>query len=215
MTTTTDTYPADRTALLMVDPYNDFMSPGGKLYDGIKDIAEANGMFDNMRKILAVVRAAGMQLFVVPHHRSQEGDFDHWRHMCAIQTDAHNRKAFEAGSWGGEFNPEFGPQRGDVVIYEHMAQNGFTNTNLELQLNQHNIDKLILVGMVANSCIESTGRHGMELGYHITLVRDATAAFNKDQMHAAHEVNGPAFAHAILTTEELLAKLPIAVHIAS
>jgi len=27
-------------------------------------------------------------------------------------------------------------------------------------------------------------------------------------MHAAHEVNGPRFAHAILTTEELLALLP-------
>jgi hypothetical protein len=27
-------------------------------------------------------------------------------------------------------------------------------------------------------------------------------------MHAAHEVNGPRFAHALLTTEELLALLP-------
>ena len=27
-------------------------------------------------------------------------------------------------------------------------------------------------------------------------------------MHAAHEVNGPRFAHAIMTTEELLALLP-------
>jgi hypothetical protein len=27
-------------------------------------------------------------------------------------------------------------------------------------------------------------------------------------MYAAHEVNGPRFAHAILTTEELMARLP-------
>jgi nicotinamidase-related amidase len=47
----------------------------------------------------------------------------------------------------------------------------------------------------------------MELGYHVTLVRDATAAFTPAGMHAAHEVNGPTFAHAILTTEELLAAL--------
>ena len=39
----------------------------------------------------------------------------------------------------------------------------------------------------------------MELGYHVTLVKDATAAFEPEGMHAAHEVNGPRFAHAILT----------------
>jgi nicotinamidase-related amidase len=43
----------------------------------------------------------------------------------------------------------------------------------------------------------------MELGYHVTLVRDATAAFTKEMMHAAHVLNGPTFAHEILTTAEL------------
>lgn len=64
--------------------------------------------------------------------------------------------------------------------------------------------------MIANTCIESTGRYGMELGYHVTLVRDATAAFSPEAMHAAHEVNGPTFAHAILATDALLAQLPAA-----
>ena len=45
----------------------------------------------------------------------------------------------------------------------------------------------------------------MELGYHVTLVKDATAAFTREMMHAAHELNGPTFAHAILTTKELIA----------
>ena len=51
----------------------------------------------------------------------------------------------------------------------------------------------------------------MELGYHVTLLRDATAAFSHEMMHAAHDLNGPTFAHAILTTPELLAALPPAV----
>jgi hypothetical protein len=38
-------------------------------------------------------------------------------------------------------------------------------------------------------------------------VNDATAAF-KGRMRAAHELNGPTFAHAIVTTDELLAALP-------
>jgi nicotinamidase-related amidase len=48
----------------------------------------------------------------------------------------------------------------------------------------------------------------MELGYHVTLVRDATAAFARELMHAAHELNGPTFAHAIVTTKELIAAFP-------
>ena len=48
----------------------------------------------------------------------------------------------------------------------------------------------------------------MELGYHVTLVRDATAAFTREQLRAAHEINGPTFAHAIVTTRELIDALP-------
>jgi len=44
--------------------------------------------------------------------------------------------------------------------------------------------------------------------YHVTLIKDATAAFEQEGMHAAHEVHGPRFAHAILTTAELLTLLP-------
>ena len=65
-----------------------------------------------------------------------------------------------------------------------------------------------MIALLANTRIEATSRFAMELGYHVTLVRDATAAFSKDRMHAAHELNGPNFAHAILTTAELVAALP-------
>jgi nicotinamidase-related amidase len=49
----------------------------------------------------------------------------------------------------------------------------------------------------------------MELGFHVTLVPDATAAFSPEGMVAA-AVNAPMFAHAILSTEEFLAQLPLA-----
>jgi hypothetical protein len=37
---TTPAYPPDRTVLLIVDPYNDFMSEGGKLHDATRATAE-------------------------------------------------------------------------------------------------------------------------------------------------------------------------------
>jgi nicotinamidase-related amidase len=75
-------------------------------------------------------------------------------------------------------------------------------------LKQKGTTHLIVVGLLANTCIESTARFAMELGYHVTLVRDATAAFSHEMMHAAHELNGPTYAHSILTTAEVTAALP-------
>jgi nicotinamidase-related amidase len=127
--------------------------------------------------------------------------------MNPSQIRANEDQDFAAGTWGGEFHPEFGPREGDVIVLEHWAQSGFANTDLDSQLKQHGIQKIILVGMIANTCIEATGRFGIELGYHVTIIKDAIAAFNHEGMHSMNEVNGPAFAHAILTTKELLALL--------
>ena len=62
------------------------------------------------------------------------------------------------------------------------------------------------MGLVANTCVESTGRFAMELGYHVTMVKDATAAFTKEGAQAA-EVNAPTYAHAVLTTAQVLEAL--------
>ncbi|MFP4892577.1 isochorismatase family cysteine hydrolase [Paraburkholderia sp. EG304] len=97
---------------------------------------------------------------------------------------------------------------GDIIAHEHWGQSGFANTDLDFQLKQQGITHVIVVGLLANTCIESTSRFAMELGYHVTLVRDATAAFIKEMMRAAHDLNGPTFAHAILTTAQLVAALP-------
>jgi len=66
---------------------------------------------------------------------------------------------------------------------------------------------VIVIGLLANTCIEATSKFAAELGYHVTLIKDATAAFSMDRTHAAHELNGPTQAHEILTTAQLTAAL--------
>jgi nicotinamidase-related amidase len=149
-------YGADDTAMLIVDPYNDFMSKGGKLYEFTKETAEAVGFYDNMRKLIPEVRAARIQVIVVPHHRWRVSDYKGWKHMNPSQIRANEAQGFASGTWGGEFHPEFGPRDGDVVMLEHWAQSGFANTDLDSQLKQRGIQKIILVGMIANTCIEAT-----------------------------------------------------------
>jgi isochorismate hydrolase len=57
------------------------------------------------------------------------------------------------------------------------AKAALANTDLDAKFTQRGIEKIILVGFVANICIESATRFGMKLGYHVTLINDATAAF--------------------------------------
>jgi nicotinamidase-related amidase len=96
--------------------------------------------------------------------------------------------------------------RAGAKRYHHrgtLGQSGLANTDLDFRLKQRRIFKVIVIGLLANTCIESTSRFAMDLGYHVTLVNDATAAFSKEMMHGAHDLNGPSFAHKILTTAEL------------
>lgn len=203
----TETYPLDRTGLLLVDPYNDFLSDGGKLWPMLKEVATEVGLLGNLRAVVDAARAARIQVFIVPHRRWEPGDYENWDHPNPTQRSIKKRQTFARGSWGGEWHPDFAPRDGDIVIKEHWAQSGFANTDLDFHLKQQGITHVIVIGLLANTCIESTSRFAMELGYHVTLVRDATAAFTRDMMHAAHDLNGPTFAHAILKTDALIAAI--------
>jgi len=200
-------YDPSATAILLVDPYNDFLSDGGKLWARVKAVAEEVKLLDHLREVVSIARARGLNIFFVPHHRWESGDYVAFDNPSPYQLARANAQIFAKDSWGGTFHDDFQPRPGDVVVHEHWGSSGFANTDLDLQLKQHGVRHIILIGMIANTCIESTGRFGMELGYHVTLVRDATAAFSHEAMHAAHAINGPTYAHAILTTEELLARL--------
>ena len=201
-------YSSADTALLFVDPYNDFLHERGKLWPAVAAVAAEVNLLDNLRAVARACRAAGHQVFIVPHRRWRPGDFERFDHPTPYQLASAQAQVFADGSWGGEWHADFAPQPGDVIVKEHWGGSGFANTDLDFLLKQHRVTQVIVIGLLANTCIETTARFAVELGYHVTLVRDATAAFSSDRMHAAHELNGPTFAHAIVTTRELLAALP-------
>ena len=151
-----DAYIPNETALLVIDPYNDFMSEGGKLYDNLKVVATTVGFQRNMRELMQVVRAVGVKVFIVPHHRAQGPDLETWKHVNASQRKADEMQLAAVGTWGGDWHPEFGPIAGDVIAQEHWGQSGFANTDLDALLKQNRMSKVIVAGMAAHTCVEST-----------------------------------------------------------
>jgi nicotinamidase-related amidase len=205
--TGTDTYDRKTTALLCIDFYNDFLSEEGKLWPWVKDMAKEVNLLDNLRTIVGTARELGLTVCHVPHHRWQPGDYVNWKYPSPYQLGAVERQIFAKNSWGGTFHDDFQVRPGDIVATEHWGSSGFPHTDLDHQLKRNGKEKIILIGLLANTCLEATGRIGMELGYHVTLVRDATAARSPEAMHAAMDIDGPTYAHAILTTAELVAAL--------
>ena len=198
------TYEKELTALLVIDPYNDFISEGGKIWDRIKAVAEANNCVPHMLHVMNAARKAGLRIFYALHHRYRSGDYETWKYIAPIQKATWRSKAFEDGTWGGETRSEFKPQPGDIIAQEHWCSSGFANTDLDLLLKKHGIHKLIVVGLIAHTCVEATVRFAAELGYEVTVVKDATADYSDVEMHAALAINLPNYASNVVTTNEVI-----------
>ncbi len=197
------------TGLIVIDPYNDFISEGGKIWSRIKVVAEANDCVAHMLQVLNAARGARIPVFYALHHRYRPGDYETWRYIAPIQKSALKSKVFENGTWGGEIRNEFKAQPGDILAQEHWCSSGFANTDLDLQLKKHGVHQLIVIGLIAHTCVEATVRYAAELGYEVTMVKDATADYSDVEMQAALDINIPNYARAIVTTAELVESISL------
>jgi nicotinamidase-related amidase len=93
----TVTYEKAITGLLVIDPYNDFISEGGKLWDRVKRVAEANNCVPHMLQVLNAARAAGLRVFYALHHRYRPGDYETWKYIAPVQKSAWLHKTSSTG----------------------------------------------------------------------------------------------------------------------
>ena len=64
--------------------------------------------------------------------------------------------------------------------------------------------RVVVVGLATTTCVESTGRYAVEMGYHTTFLKDAVATFSHAEQKAAIELDYPRIAHAVRTVDEFL-----------
>ena len=78
-------------------------------------------------------------------------------------------------SWTDGCSPSLAALDGRYRCQQHWCSSGFANTDLDLQLKRHCVHQLIVIGLMAHTCVEATVRFAAELGYEVTVVKDATA----------------------------------------
>ena len=202
-----------RTALLITDPQNDFLSPDGVTWGVVGKNVTANNTVENLERLFKAAKANNIPVFVSPHYYYKH---DHkWHFEGALEKLMHNigmfdrngpldTEAFEGS--GADWLKRYKPYINDgetVVTNPHKVFGPETN-DLVLQLRKRGIDKVILGGMSANLCTESHMRELIEQGFEVVVVSDATAAAQLEEGdgYAAAMTNFRFIANTVWTTKE-------------
>ena len=202
-----------RTALVITDPQNDFLSPDGVTWGVVGESVTENNTVDNIETLFDTAKAAGLQVFVSPHYYYPT---DHgWQFEGTLEALMHNIHMFDrkgaldldgfegsGADWLDRYK-KFINDGATVVTNPHKVY-GPESNDLVLQLRKRNIDKVILAGMSANLCVESHMRELLEQGFEVAVVKDATAAaiLPEGDGYQAAVVNFRFLANTVWTTEE-------------
>lgn len=200
-------FPKERTALLVIDPVNDFLSEGGAAYDLTKATLKLHNVVENMQRAIAGARDRGIPVLFGPMAYTEEDYADEaLQRRSGINRIMFERKMFLAGSWGADFHPDLRPNDDEIVLLPHKGTDVFM-TDLPDHLERMGITHLVIAGMTANLCCEGTGRHAAESGYDVTFLWDAIGSENVPSYEAAVNLNYPLIGNAVMKVDEFLAAL--------
>ena len=200
-------FPRDATALLVIDPVNDFLSEGGAAWDMTKHTVKKNDVVTQLRRVMDGARERGIPVLIGPMAYTEEDYASEELHRrSGINRIMFERKMFLAGSWGADFHPDLQPAEDDIVLCPHKGTDVF-ETDLPDHLKRLEVTHLVICGMTANLCCEGTGRHATEHGYDVTYLSDAIGAENLPAYEASIHINYPLLGNAVLEVDEFLAAL--------
>jgi ureidoacrylate peracid hydrolase len=199
------TFPLDRTVLLVIDPVNDFLSEGGAAWEMTKTTVKMHSVIENLRRAIEAARKAGIPVIFGPMAYTEEDYADgHIHHRCGINRLMFEKKMFIAGSWGADFHPDLKPLDDEIVLLPHKSTDVF-ETDLPQHLRTLGTTHLIIAGMTANLCCESTGRRATEKGFDVTFLKDAIGSEDVLSYEAAVHINYPLIGNAVLSVDDLIA----------
>ncbi|MFN2433624.1 MAG: cysteine hydrolase family protein [Gemmatimonadota bacterium] len=194
----------DRTALLVIDPVNDFLSEGGAGWEMTKGTVQKHDVIGNLRRAIEGARARGISVLFGPMAYTEEDYSDEeLQRRSGIHRMMFERRMFLAGSWGADFHPELRPLAAEIVLLPHKGIDVF-ETDLPVHLERLGTTHLVIAGMTANLCCESTGRHATEHGYDVTFLSDAIGAAGIPGYEASIHVNYPLVGNAVMEVDEFL-----------
>lgn len=109
------------TAIVIIDPYNDFLHPKGKVNTLIAESLAHKNTIANLQTLVKAARAHNIPIFYGLHQQHKAGFLVGWKHATKMQLSQKESTAFAEGSWGVEIYEGLEPsvETGDVVVSKH------------------------------------------------------------------------------------------------
>lgn len=202
-----------RTAVVVTDPQNDFLSEKGVTWGVVGKSVVKNNTVKNIESLFKAAKKHNIPVFVSPHYYYPT---DHgWHFEGALEKLMHHIKMFDrkdalnldgfnnsGADWLALYKPYI--EDGKTVITSPHKVFGPETNDLILQLRKRGIDKVILAGMSANLCVEAHLRELLEQGFEVTVVKDATAGAQVPEGNGydAAIVNFRYLANAVVSTSD-------------
>jgi len=207
------------TAVLVIDPQNDFLSEQGATWQLVGDSVTENKTIDNIERLFKAAKQNDFEVFVSPHYYYPT---DHgWKFGGTVEKIMHEINMFGRGNAlslegfrgsGADWLERYKPfiEDGKTIVASPHKVYGPENNDLVLQLRKRGIGKVILAGMSANLCVEAHLRELLEQGFEVTVVKDGTAGARHPELgdgYKAALVNFGYMANAVLSTHEVVAAM--------
>lgn len=207
---------ASRSAVLVVDMQNAYLSKGG-YYDlfGL-DISGAPALIEKVNAVLAASRRVGMAVVFFQNgwspdlHDAGGPDSPNWHKSNALRLMRERPELagtlLAKGTWDYALVDEIKPEPRDLVV-QKPRYSGFWGTNLDMLLRARGIRHLVFTGIASNVCVESTLRDAFFLEYFPVLVADGTLQGGPPAVHEATLFNVQTFFGWVTTTDQYVAAL--------
>ena len=195
----------NETALLIVDPQNDFMSEQSPIWPLVGPSITENHMVEHLTQLIDAAEKNKMFVFYSPHMYTKN-DIKDWRSLNGIDKIMFEQKMFIEGTNGHDYLPALRPSKNTIILSPHKGLSNFWSGDIAIQMRQRGIKTIIIAGMAANMCVDAHSRDAVENGFDLIVVADAVAAAGKLANEAAL-TNYEFLAHEVLTTKQVLDKI--------
>lgn len=201
-----DALDTKRTALLVIDMQNAFCHPQGTLGASGVDVESAQETIPRISRLVEVARTSAVPvIWTIQEHLTP----DAIRARKRLPDHTKKRKGISAlaGSWDAELVEELAPLAVDptFVITKHRF-GAFYETRLEQLLRMLGVEALLVTGVTANACVETTLREAYLRDYDVAAVTDCIAAVRPQWYPMAQEV-WEQYLGVLVTSEEVTAWL--------
>ena len=203
----------ERSALIVVDMQNDFVSEGGYFDRMAKRYPELGidreflaSTIPTIKKLVNAFRTAGRAVVYIKHVLEADyldACFPYWK--MPEDPDPIESQFIVEGTWGAAIVDELTPAPGEKVVAKK-GFNGFHRTPLESILRNLGVTTCVMTGVTTCVCVSSTTRAGVERNFRMIFVSDSTAEIHRDWHEGELATMNWVYAE-VKTTDEVLAML--------